>query len=288
MTAIKDWHIVFLSHLVDSGEETHKVLLGINVLFSMCAQKNILSFLQAQTLVNIAGLNLCEVVMQHLCHRAAGDVSALLGQTGICQIPAGVLTVRHIHITDDIHNPAIGLLWQALILTTVAGFHMEDGDMQALGTNHAEAAVGVTQHQYCIGLHFHHQLVTLGNDVAHSLTQVITYSLHIHIRICQLQVFEEHPIQVVVIVLTGVCQQAVKVLTALINHCSKADNLRPCANNNQKLQLSIVLKLCHISFYLFHFTGSKKVSGLFGLKISLQYITVTKSSVSERLMMLWV
>ena len=37
-----------------------------------------------------------------------------------------------------------------------------------------------------------------------------------------------------------------------------------------------------------YFTGSKKVSGLFGLKISLQYITVTKSSVSERLMILCV
>ena len=37
-----------------------------------------------------------------------------------------------------------------------------------------------------------------------------------------------------------------------------------------------------------YLTFSKKVSGLFGLKISLQYMTVTRSSVSERLMMLWV
>ena len=35
-------------------------------------------------------------------------------------------------------------------------------------------------------------------------------------------------------------------------------------------------------------TGSKKVSGRSGLKISLQYITVTRSSVSLRLIMLWV
>ena len=37
-----------------------------------------------------------------------------------------------------------------------------------------------------------------------------------------------------------------------------------------------------------YLTGSKKVSGLPGSKTSLQYITVTRSSVSERLMMLWV
>ena len=38
---------------------------------------------------------------------------------------------------------------------------------------------------------------------------------------------------------------------------------------------------------IFH-TGSKKVSGLFGSKTSLQVITVTRSSVSLRLMMLCV
>ena len=39
---------------------------------------------------------------------------------------------------------------------------------------------------------------------------------------------------------------------------------------------------------LYDHTGSKKVSGLFGSKISLQVITVTRSSVSLRLMMLCV
>ena len=37
-----------------------------------------------------------------------------------------------------------------------------------------------------------------------------------------------------------------------------------------------------------YLTTSKKVSGLFGSKISLQYITVTRFSVPERLMMLCV
>lgn len=41
-------------------------------------------------------------------------------------------------------------------------------------------------------------------------------------------------------------------------------------------------------FQLYNHTGSKKVSGLFGSKISLQVITVTRSSVSLRLMMLCV
>ena len=45
-----------------------------------------------------------------------------------------------------------------------------------------------------------------------------------------------------------------------------------------------IFELCHI-FYL---TGSKNVSGLFGLKISLQYITVTRSSESLRFIILCV
>ena len=98
--------------------------------------------------------------------------------------------------------------------------------MQALGPDDAEAAVGVAQHQHGIGPRGHHQLVALGNDVAHGLAQVTAHGLQVDVRIGQLEVLEEHPIEVVVVVLAGMRQQTVKILSAFVNHCRKPDDFR--------------------------------------------------------------
>ena len=223
-------------------------------------------------------------MMQHLGHRTSCDVRPLLRQSTVGEIATGVLAVGHIHIADDIHDAAVGLFGQTLILTSVSGFHVEDGDVQALRTNHRQTRVGVAQYQYSIGLRLHHHLIALVDDVAHGLSEVITHSLHIDVGIGEFQVLEEYAIQVVVIVLPSMCQQAVEILPALIDYCGQADNLWSRTNDDKQLQLTVIFELCHIVY----FTGSKNVSGLFGSKTSLQYMTVTRSSVSERLMMLWV
>ena len=57
--------------------------------------------------------------MEHFGHGAAGDVGALLGEAGVGQLAAGVLAIGHIHVGDDVHNAAVGLLGQALVLTAV-------------------------------------------------------------------------------------------------------------------------------------------------------------------------
>ena len=94
-----------------------------------------------------------------------------------------MLGVGHVHVADDIDDTAVGLFGQALVLTAIASFHVEDRNMQALGTDDTETGVGVAQDQYCVGVHFYHQLITFGNNIAHGLAQVVTYSLHIHIRV---------------------------------------------------------------------------------------------------------
>ena len=164
--------------------------------------------------------------MEHFGHGAAGDVGALLGEAGVGQLAAGVLAIGHIHVGDDVHNAAVGLLGQALVLAPVAGLHVEDGDVQALGPDDAQAAVGVAQHQHGIGLGGDHQLVALGYDVAHGLAQVTAHGFHVYVGIGQLEVLEEHAIEVVVVVLTGMRQQAVKVRAALVDDSGQTDDFR--------------------------------------------------------------
>ncbi len=134
--------------------------------------------------------------MRRFGHGAAGDVGALLGEAGVGQIATGVLAVGHVDVGDDVHDAAVGLLGQALILAAIAG-------------------------------------------------------LHIHVGIGQFEILEKHSVQVVVIVLPRVRQQAVEIPAALVNHRRQPYNLRSCSYNNQKLQLPILLKFCHYIVILY-------------------------------------
>ena len=78
--------------------------------------------------------------MQNLCHRGTGHIGTLFWQAGIGQITAGVFRVSHIHVRDDIHDAAVRLLRQALILAAVSCLHVEDGNVQTLCADDAPTA----------------------------------------------------------------------------------------------------------------------------------------------------
>ena len=211
----------------------------------MGGEQDILAFLQSQPGVDVRGLDLSEILMQHFRHRRAGHVGALLREPAVRQVAAGVLRIRHVYVGDDVHDAAVGLLRQTLILAAVARLHVEDRDVQPLRAYHAQAAVGIAQHQHGIGLNSDHQLVALVDDIAHRLTEVRTHSIHIDIRIGKLQVLEEHAVEIVVIVLACMGQQAVEVLPAFVDDRRQPDDFRPRAYDDQKLQFPVILELCH-------------------------------------------
>lgn len=79
MTTVEDGHVVLLRHLVDSSEEGEEVLLRVDIFLAMGRQENILAFLQAETLVDVAGFDLSEVVVEDFRHGGSCDIGALLG-----------------------------------------------------------------------------------------------------------------------------------------------------------------------------------------------------------------
>ena len=235
MAAVQHGHIVLLRHFIDGSEQAYEVLLRVDVLLPVGGKQNVLSLFQSQAGVDITGLDFLQVLVEHFGHGAAGDVGALLGQTVLRQVTAGVLRIAQVHVGNNVHDAAVGLLRQALVLAAVAGFHVEDGDVQPLSSNDTEAGVGVPQHQHGIGLQFHHQVVAFGDDVAHGLAQGIPHRVQVDIRVGQAQVLEEHAVEVIVVVLAGVGQESVKILPALGDDRGQADNLRPGAHDDEKL-----------------------------------------------------
>ena len=235
MAAVQHGHIVLLRHFIDGSKKAHEILLRVDVLLPVGGKQNVLSLFQSQTGVDVACLDFLQVLVEHFGHGAAGDVGALLGQAILRQVTAGVLRVAQVHVGDDVHDAAVGLLRQALVLAAVAGLHVEDGDVQPLSSNDAEARVGVPQHQHGIGLQLRHQVVTFCDDVAHGLAQGIPHRIQVDVRVGQLQVVEEHAVEVVVVVLAGVGQEGIEILPALGDDRSQADDLRPGAHDDEKL-----------------------------------------------------
>ena len=242
MAAVQHRHVVFPGHGVYSAEQAREVPLGVDVLLPVSREEDVLPFLQAQSPVDVRGLYLPQVVVQHLRHRGAGHVGTLFRQAALDEVSPRVLRVAQVNVGDDVHYPPVGLLWKALVLAPVARLHVEYRDVEPLRAYHAQAAVRVAKNQHSIGTGLNHQPVAAGDDVPHGAAEVVTHGIHVHVRVFQLQVIEEYPVEVVVVVLSRVGKQAVEVLPALGYNGRQADDLGPRADDDQQLQPAVVLE----------------------------------------------
>lgn len=274
VAAVEDGHIVLLRHGVNSGEEAIEVLVIIDVLFAVGGEQDVTPFLQPQTLMDVGGFNLRHVGVEHLGHGAACHIGTLGRQAAICEVAASVLGIAEVDIADDVHDATVGFLGQALVLAAVAGFHVEDGDVQTFGTDDGETGVRVSQHQHGIGLAGHHEFVAGVDDVAAGRAEVITHGIEVHLGGGEFQVVKEDAVEVIVIVLPRVGQNHVKILTAFVDNGRETDDFRAGTDDNQQLDFAVVPE-GDIRVIRFHgtgkaYTGSAKVSGFSGSKISLQ------------------
>ena len=243
VAGVQDRHVVLLRERVDGGEQAREVRLGVDVLLAVRREQHVLLRLQAELGEDVRGLDLAQVGAQHLRHGRSGDVGALRGAAGVLEVAAGVLGVCQVDVGDHVDDAAVGLLWQALVLAAVARLHVEDGDVEPLGRDGGQAAVGVAQDQQRVGLHLHHQLVARGDDVAHGLAQVCSHGVQVDVRVVERQVAEEDAVERVVVVLAGVRQQAVEVASALLDDLGQADDLGAGAHDDQQLQAAVVRKI---------------------------------------------
>lgn len=235
MTTVEDGHVVLLRHLVDSSEEGEEVLLRVDIFLAMGGQENVLAFLQAKALVDVAGLDIGEVVVENFRHGGSCDIGALLGQTAVGEVSSCVFRIGHIHVGNDIDDTAVGLLGQALVLAAVTSLHVEDRNVKSLRSDNAEAAVGVAKDQYAVGFCLSEELVGAVDDVAAGSAKVVTDSIHIDLGLCELQVLEEDTVEVVVVVLACVGENNIKVLAALVDDGGETDDLGARADNDDQL-----------------------------------------------------
>ena len=256
VAAVQTRHVVLFGHFIDGGKEARDVFLRIDVFFAVGAEQNVLALFETEAGVDVARFDLCEVLVQNFGHGAAGHVRAFLGQAAVSEVAASVFGVSHVHVADNVHDAAVGLFGQAFILAAVASFHVENRDVQTLCGNGRKAAVGVTENQQSIGFASNHKLVAAIDDVTHGCAEIVTDGIHVDFGILEAQVLEEHAVQVVIVVLAGMRENAVKVLAALVDNCREADDFRARTHDNQKFQLAVVgeFHVAIISLYIHIFS----------------------------------
>lgn len=147
VAAVQHRHVVLLRHGVDRPEQAQEVFLRVYVLLPVRAQQDVPALLQTEPGMHIGGLDLREVLPQDFRHRGARDIGALPRKAALGKVPPRVLRVGEVHIRDNVNYPAVGLLGKALVLAPVTRLHVEDRDVQPLRAYHAQAAVGVPEHQ---------------------------------------------------------------------------------------------------------------------------------------------
>ena len=243
MAAVEHRYVVFLRHRIDCIEKAKEVLLRVYVLLPVGAQQNIFSFFETETSVYVRGFYLREVLVKNLCHRGASDIRAFARQTAFRKITPCMFAVSHVHIRDDVHYPPVCLLRKTLVLAPVAGLHVEDRDMQPLCPDDAQTAVRVPEHQDRIGLRRREELVAAIDYIAACGPEVIPHGIHVHLRVIELQVLEEHPVEVVVVVLSGVGEDYVEIPPAFADDCRETDDFRPRAHDDGQFYFAIILKL---------------------------------------------
>ena len=190
--------------------------------------------------MDIGGFDRRQILRQHLRHGAPRHIRPFLRQAAVSQIPPRMLGIGEIDVADDIHDPPVGLLRQALVLAAVSSFHMEDRDVKTLCTDNGQAGVGIAQHQYRIRLQFDHSLVAGRDDVAHGLPKIRTHSIQIQLRIIEAQIPEKDPIQGIVVILTGMHQDRIKVFPAFFYYSGKSNDFRAGTDDDHQLDLAVV------------------------------------------------
>ena len=236
VAGVQHRHVILRRHGVDRREQRTEILLRVDVFLPVGGEQNVFAFFEAEPGVNVACLDLRQILMQYLRHGAAHHEGALLRNARGVQIAPCVLGVAEVHIGGHIHNAAVRLLRQALVKAAVPGLHVEDRNVQPLGGDDGQAGIGIAQHQHGVRLDLLHEGVALGNDRADRLAEVCPGGVQVVVRRAEAQVLKEHLVQLVIVILAGVDENLLKIAVAALYGGGQANDLRPRAEDRHQLE----------------------------------------------------
>ena len=152
MCADKDWQGVGAAQPAERLEQSRELRRRVDVLLSVSADKEELAGLQLQPIEHAPGVNSGHDIREDFTHWAPGLDHELRRQAFRQQVAPCVLRVDHVHVAEVIDHLPIQLFRHTLIKAAIAGFHVKDGNLAALGRDDGEARVGVAVKKHRVRL----------------------------------------------------------------------------------------------------------------------------------------
>lgn len=179
-------------------------------------------------------------MVEDLFHGAAGEVDPAVWKSFGDEMAAGVFGVDEVEIGDVVDDAAVDLFGDVEVVAAVAGLHVENRDVHALGHVGGEAGVGVAENEQGIGLFEFEKLLGFFQDVADGFAKRGGAGVHEVVGFAEPEIVPEDLVEFVVVVLAGVGDHLGEVFVEAGHGAGEADDFGACADDGEDFHLWIV------------------------------------------------
>ena len=196
-----------------------KIIRIVDILFTVCAEYEVFFFLEVEAIEYGGFLDFWCVELQNFPHRTAGADDLIWRQAFAEKVLARDLAVGEIDIRDVVDYAPVNFLGYAKIEAAVARFHVEDGNLAALGCYGCQGAVGVAQNENGFGLIGFERLVDLDDYISNRFSGCRARSVQEVIWFADFQFFKKYLVKFVIVVLPRMHK---RVSTEKVELCNDA------------------------------------------------------------------
>ena len=196
---------------VENVDELSKLVIKIDILFAVTADDEVVAIDQTEALEHVRCLDLRQVMVKNLEHRAAGLDDTIGRKTFAQEVFTRNGAVGQVDVADVVDDLAIDLLGDALVEAAVARLHVKDGDLASLRGQRAETAVRVAQNENGVGFDLGQRLIGASDDEPDRRGGIPSGGVEEHVGLADIEVFEEDLVELVVVVLARVDDHVVDI-----------------------------------------------------------------------------
>ena len=141
-----------------------------------------------------------------------------------------------------VNDAAIAFFGNADVVATIAGFHVKYGDSKSSRDNCREPAVGIAQNQNPVWTLRLQDRFDAAQDLADLFAKACGADAERNIRFSYFEFAKEQTAEAIVVILSGVYQQVIRVLIEKLYDQAEANDLGPGSENRHDLQRSTSAK----------------------------------------------
>src|ERR1035437_1157266 len=146
-----------------------------------------------------------------------------------------MFSVDEVEVGNVIDHPPVDLFRNVFVKATITGLHVIHRDSHAAGYERCNGAVGITEHEQCMGTVLLDERLNTGQCATQKIAERTRIARQHYVGCPQSEVFEEHSVELSVVVLSRVNDDLINGDVQGWHDARQADNLRTSAKHRHYL-----------------------------------------------------